>query len=1202
DKTMRGCKRRLELPSITSQSHVSQDSTTVQEHSRSSLDVETQCPESPPPAKRWVIGPLFQSFKSKMASFTEIVMSPVRLFKPSDSSVSNTLTSHNEQLTYSFKEGSTLAKEEPVVDNDVTDDVFAKGETMCSPERISSVVQRPRLKTNSSNVSDSDYDKLVVSPNRSEIQRDDPPGLSQSVQEGHTSLSSSSGGDLSCQVEQPIEPSNVWQRTPCGKQAYESRVYDATSVSEQSCHSRSSQEKSRLTNPRLVLVLKDIADSLGLKSPHAEAPNTSLSLPSLTEDTDGKSPMDNDESFLRVPIRTSPRKASKLPTEPERLSPLKSAKKLSVTLSQRKILESVPKDYTGNSKARVQPLSKDEGGSTPGFGMEKKRKGTPKTEMVRDLEKDQSFKKVKTSSRRPKIESNESPTIILTRPPVNEVSSKRRKAQVSDKSSLRSHDARDGEEIMEFVSKKSGSCESSEREKIGQERASRSRSKRDAKCRTPAALGAENDTSGNSSSSDVAKSALMDSGLEAYGTNGVDASDCNYSTPVEARPSIKSSRMDTVEPPLKSVKSWNTRQRKNSQMLQCKERKNDFDLEVVVERHSESGASLGSSTERTGELWAKDGHLDLEKAKSAMDQEQIRFARRNNVRQAKNKLDASGLAPVLPSAKKRLGTRAVKAADAIEEQRVSMSFTLQVGTETDQQKGGLIGLSPVQTGSTSHWQAGRPRQNCRTTRRMGKVGTCAGEISVPKSALVRLKDQSFLEKADGPLGKSRKGKMISKVGRQRRKCISLARKRDDDDDDDEEQTIIRTEEAAPVVPSSGSGSNRLLRSFSCPDILSLLHSDPAPLVPLHDQTPPSPSKMSCPAPPHPHPHAHHPHSPSKRARRHTVCSVEIEREIAPLCLRKEVHPTGWSSASNHVYPHSHSSSLTALASCFLSSPLAFRSKKSSQGRSDDDLGLSSTSPRSFMKSPLHSFLKSPTSPTLTATPTFTASVPPTPEQSCASISSPCSVFEPVPMEADVVRREIEDDVQSSFSLELSSRSMSEEKALSDSELKPDGKQVERRKVSSIRIRKTLPKPQYNLTPMGLPKAIRIKKKVFSVEEIYTNKNFSKPPEGRLETIFEVPLSRRDGSESLTGQKRMKRFVEFPELGVARKPKKPLVGIAGVGGAPRKAAGSSGAGRTRRGVWASSKDEDALNLLDLDSLLCSKLNELDSWMVLEQMVF
>ncbi|XP_058868521.1 uncharacterized protein LOC131709736 isoform X2 [Acipenser ruthenus] len=40
-------------------------------------------PQAPPPAllKGWVIGPLFQSLRSKMASFTEIVMSPTRLFR-----------------------------------------------------------------------------------------------------------------------------------------------------------------------------------------------------------------------------------------------------------------------------------------------------------------------------------------------------------------------------------------------------------------------------------------------------------------------------------------------------------------------------------------------------------------------------------------------------------------------------------------------------------------------------------------------------------------------------------------------------------------------------------------------------------------------------------------------------------------------------------------------------------------------------------------------------------------------------------------------------------------------------------------------------------------------------------------------------------------------------------------------------------------
>ncbi|XP_036445655.1 uncharacterized protein prr14 [Colossoma macropomum] len=835
---------------------------------------------------------------------------------------------------------------------------------------------------------------------------------------------------------------------------------------------------------------------------------------------------------------------------------------------------------------------------SPGCGMEKKRKAVPKTEPVRGLEKDELVKKVKSSSRRTKIESKanfeqESPADILARGPVNETSvqiGKRRKVQVSDNSTLSS---RDGVEMMSYASEKSGSCESSERDKIGQERVSRSRRRRGAKGRTPVALGIENDTIGSLSSSDASKSALVDNCLQGKGTSGMDSSDCNDSTPGEARPSLRSRGMVTVGGSVKSVKPWNTRQRKTDQ-----------DLKVDVERHSESGVPLGSSAEQPGEPWAKDGHRDLEEASNATDQEQAKIARRNNVRQAKNKLDASGVAPILSASKKplvhikRLESRAVKDIDAVEEQRVSMSLTLQVGTETDEQKGSLI-LSPVQTGSMSRWQAGRPIENCRTTRRMGKGGTPAEEINTSKTALVRLKDQSFVDKELGQLGKAKEEKKLSKVGRQRRKCVSLARKKDARDD--EEQTMNQTEEAVPVVSSSGSGSSRLLRSFSCPDIPFLLHSDHVPLAPLHDQIPPSPPKKSCPAPPH----AHHPHSPSKRARRHTVCSIEIEREIAPRCLRKEVHPTGWSSASNHVYPHSHSSSLTALASCFLSSPLAFLSKKSSQGRSDDDVDLASTSSRSFIKSPSPSFLKFPTSPTLTANPAFSASVPPTPEQSSASVSSPCSVFEPVPMEADVVQREREEDSPSNFSLELSSRSISEERALSDSEIKTDDKRVERRKVSSIRIRKTLPKPQYNLTPMGLPKAIRIKKKVFSVEEIYTNKNFSKPPEGRFETIFEVPQSRQDSSQSLFGQKRMKRFIEFPELGVARKPRKPrkpLVGGAGVGGAQRKAAGNSGMGRTRRGVWASSRDEDALNLQDLDSLLCSKLNELDSWMALEQLAY
>ncbi|XP_078063663.1 uncharacterized protein LOC144489676, partial [Mustelus asterias] len=52
------------------------------------------------------------------------------------------------------------------------------------------------------------------------------------------------------------------------------------------------------------------------------------------------------------------------------------------------------------------------------------------------------------------------------------------------------------------------------------------------------------------------------------------------------------------------------------------------------------------------------------------------------------------------------------------------------------------------------------------------------------------------------------------------------------------------------------------------------------------------------------------------------------------------------------------------------------------------------------------------------------------------------------------------------------------------------------KVSRFRIRKTPVKSQTNLTPMGLPKPTRLNKKEFSLEEIYTNKNYKAPTEKR----------------------------------------------------------------------------------------------------------
>ncbi|KAJ8284311.1 hypothetical protein COCON_G00031610 [Conger conger] len=163
-------------------------------------------------------------------------------------------------------------------------------------------------------------------------------------------------------------------------------------------------------------------------------------------------------------------------------------------------------------------------------------------------------------------------------------------------------------------------------------------------------------------------------------------------------------------------------------------------------------------------------------------------------------------------------------------------------------------------------------------------------------------------------------------------------------------------------------------------------------------------------------------------------------------------------------------------------------------------------------------------PLFPATTSSVASV----HQSSASVFSFCSAPS---LRDDEQKLEPEyAEENSCFGLELDAQERREEKSLSDSEIKMESmKQRELGKVSQIKIRRTPPKPANNLTPMGLPKPVRLKKKEFSLEEIYTNKNFHEPPDGRLETIFEVPISGRDGSVSVASLRRIKRFVEFPEL-------------------------------------------------------------------------
>ncbi|KAG8597075.1 hypothetical protein GDO81_002160 [Engystomops pustulosus] len=89
------------------------------------------------------------------------------------------------------------------------------------------------------------------------------------------------------------------------------------------------------------------------------------------------------------------------------------------------------------------------------------------------------------------------------------------------------------------------------------------------------------------------------------------------------------------------------------------------------------------------------------------------------------------------------------------------------------------------------------------------------------------------------------------------------------------------------------------------------------------------------------------------------------------------------------------------------------------------------------------------------------------------------------------------------------------------------------RVSQIKIRKTIPKPDPNLTPMGLPKPKRVNKKEFSLEDIYTNKNYKSPPPARsLETIFEEPKEKNGVLISVSQQKR-KRILEFRDCTVPR---------------------------------------------------------------------
>nr|XP_023674435.1 uncharacterized protein LOC111847470 isoform X1 [Paramormyrops kingsleyae] len=134
-----------------------------------------------------------------------------------------------------------------------------------------------------------------------------------------------------------------------------------------------------------------------------------------------------------------------------------------------------------------------------------------------------------------------------------------------------------------------------------------------------------------------------------------------------------------------------------------------------------------------------------------------------------------------------------------------------------------------------------------------------------------------------------------------------------------------------------------------------------------------------------------------------------------------------------------------------------------------------------------------------------------------------------------------------------------------------------KRVSQIRIRKTVPKPDNNLTPMGLPKPKRLKKKEFSLEEIYTNKNYRSPTGNRsLETIFEEPKE-KNGALVCIGQQKRKRVLDFPDFTL-----------------PRKRRARAGVGPTRVKVTRGRGRRDRPDDADLDVMLIERLSELEDY--------
>ncbi|XP_051988775.1 uncharacterized protein prr14 [Xyrauchen texanus] len=1097
--------------------------------------------ESPSTIKRWEIGPLLQSFKSKMASFTEIVMSPVRLFKPSDSLSSTRFSDQQEHsTTESNEESSSRTEESETTGDKCKNRLFSKRP---SSERVQCnvapkrhrVAQRLNFGTfsGSNNKPDLYHIKLhndikVASNEENQIHRpsihsqavhqdginDSSPCKAQSpflrtrpIPSSDQPLNEASAKCMSCQANVQTDETVAQQRLTGERQTQSSEVDDSITACGHSSDSYYSQEVSNNLKPETNSVFANSTKTTSLNN-GSEASSSIYSVFHLIgEDTRKHSVFYSEQSNSQMAIRRSPRKSVKRlskiaePTYTELATFLTGPKTLDndmKELQSENVIEWTRHSVKISDQCRLKSTSVVEVRA-------KRCREVPRREAKKVLlaRGKCNLQNTEEEDLRPAKNKKGKDNITLKKHQEDAIIVQIRKKREGISTVQQLSNTVDVHMINSVVSETSESCDSTEMKQIRPEKTVL-RKRKNVKCGLLLTSGNEADTTDTTSFQNPTTNVSIDKSLCCNNLNTM--YDCNYGDSRSSVPSVLQHPMQAQETFEKSVESRKTRQ-----------------------------------------------HF-LKSARGSTFQ-------KRNLRPPKQKFeDYSTTSVVDPAGPSKPAKRTLI-------QNNLFFDETQRTISTEEQKSflspGVLMSPPVQPDSTALLLPERRlRRPTKILNRQSKKHVFAGK---------------------------RKGFIAS---------------------EDQAETQEKTVEAIPVVSSSGSGSNRLLRSYSCPEIPSLLFRDSClTLSHTHDNSTTSPKSSPIPL-------STHFHSPSKRTRRHTVCSVEIEREIAPLCLRKEVYPaTRGGHHSGPFSPYSPSISLTTLASCFLSSPLAFLSKSSSQWRShasDTSTGsahaVASPFTSNFVKSSSPSSSSSPCTSTLTACHALTGPstvVTPRPETPSASVSSLCSAFTQSSLDGDngMLQMECEEAMdeqeRSNFGLQLSSTAISEEKALSDSEIKTEIKEGHLGKVSSIRIRKKIPKPQNNLTPMGLPKVIRIKKKDFSLEEIYTNKNFSKPPDGRLETIFEEPLNRRDGSQAIVGQRKVKRFVEFPELGVARKPKKPLVGGTAGGGAQRKAGGNHGFCRTRRGVGASSKVEDGLTLQELDSLLCSKLEELDTWTALQQ---